>query len=88
MKEILATITQRGQVTVPAEVRRLLGAKTGDKLAFQIDGTEVRLAPAAMTLESAFASVMPHTQPEDFAHVEEIAKEEHVARTLAKMHDR
>jgi antitoxin PrlF len=88
MKEILATITQRGQVTVPAEVRRLLGTKTGDKLAFQIEGTEVRLAPAAMTLESAFGSVKPRTEPEDFARVEEIAKEEHVARALAKMHDR
>lgn len=87
MKEILATITQRGQITVPAEVRRLLGAKTGDKLAFQIEGTEVRLAPAAMTLESAFGSVKPLTHPEEFARIEEIAKAEHVARTLAKMRD-
>lgn len=86
MKEILATITQRGQVTIPAEVRRLLGTKTGDKVAFQIEGTEVRLAPAAMTLESAYGSVKPVAHPEDFARIEEAAKEEHVARTLAKMH--
>jgi AbrB family looped-hinge helix DNA binding protein len=37
MREILATITGRGQVTVPAEVRRLLGTRRGDKIAFVID---------------------------------------------------
>lgn len=87
MKEILTTITRSGQVTVPAEVRRLLGAKVGDKLAFQIEGAEVRLAPAAMTLESAYRSVKPLANPEDFARIEEIAKEEHVARALAKMRE-
>ena len=37
MREIVATLTGRGQVTVPAEVRRLLGTKKGDKVAFVID---------------------------------------------------
>ncbi|MGI8550239.1 MAG: AbrB/MazE/SpoVT family DNA-binding domain-containing protein [Dehalococcoidia bacterium] len=37
MNELVTTITQRGQVTVLAVVRRLLGLKTGDKLAFVID---------------------------------------------------
>lgn len=88
MKEILATVTQRGQITIPAEVRRLLGAKRGDKLAFQIDGTEIRLAPAAMTLESAFGSVKPFAHPEDLDRIAQDAKEEHVARSVAKMRDR
>lgn len=46
MKEILATVTGRGQVTVPAEVRRLLQTRKGDKLAFLIDeeGQQVTLA--------------------------------------------
>jgi len=87
MKEILTTITRSGQVTVPAEVRRLLGAKAGDKLAFQIEGDEIRLAPAVMTLESAYRSIKPLAHPEDFKRIEEMAKEEHVARTLAKMRD-
>ncbi len=87
MKEILTTITRGGQVTVPAEVRRLLGAKAGDKLAFRIEGDEIRLAPATMTLESAYRSVKPLANPEDFDRIEEIAKEEHVARVLAKMRE-
>ena len=30
----LAKISQNGQITVPIEIRRLLGLKTGDKLLF------------------------------------------------------
>ncbi|MBI2864482.1 MAG: type II toxin-antitoxin system PrlF family antitoxin [Chloroflexi bacterium] len=37
MKEILSTITSKGQVTIPAEVRRHLGVNTHDKIAFVIE---------------------------------------------------
>ena len=40
MREILATVTERGQVTVPAEVRRFMGVKAGDKVVFVIDEAE------------------------------------------------
>lgn len=54
MKEITTTITQRGQVTIP---------------------TEVRLAPASFSLESAYGSVKPSREPEDFDEISRIAKE-------------
>jgi AbrB family looped-hinge helix DNA binding protein len=75
VKEIITTITQRGQVTIPAEVRRLLGARPRDKIAFQIDGDEVRLAPVTFTLEAAFGSVPPLSRPEDFDAITRIARE-------------
>jgi len=37
MKEIVSTVTSKGQVTIPAEVREYLGIKTHDKIAFIID---------------------------------------------------
>ena len=37
MKEIVSTVTSKGQVTIPAEVRAYLGIKTHDKIAFIID---------------------------------------------------
>jgi antitoxin PrlF len=43
MTELLATVTIKGQVTVPAEVRRRLGIRPRDKLAFVLDGDVVRL---------------------------------------------
>jgi antitoxin PrlF len=40
-----ATITSKGQITVPREVRRLLGVRSGDKLVFETDGKGVRVRP-------------------------------------------
>ncbi len=37
MKEIPSTITSKGQVTIPAEVRKHLGLKQGDKVSFVLD---------------------------------------------------
>lgn len=37
MKEIISTMTSKGQVTVPAAVRKQLGIKAGDKLSFVIE---------------------------------------------------
>jgi AbrB family looped-hinge helix DNA binding protein len=38
-----ATITSKGQITVPLEVRKVLGVRTGDKLIFENDETGVRV---------------------------------------------
>jgi AbrB family looped-hinge helix DNA binding protein len=40
-----ATITSKGQITVPREVRRILGVRSGDKLLFESDGKGVRIRP-------------------------------------------
>ncbi len=37
-----ARITSKGQITVPREVRRLLGLRAGDGLLFESDGKDVR----------------------------------------------
>ena len=37
MKEIISSITSKGQVTIPVEVRRHLGIVAHDKIAFVID---------------------------------------------------
>lgn len=56
-KELVTTMTQRGQVTVPAEVRRMLGLRPRDKVAFAISDGEVKLTPARFTLETVVGSV-------------------------------
>jgi AbrB family looped-hinge helix DNA binding protein len=38
-------ITSKGQITVPIEVRRLLGVRAGDRLLFESDGEDVRIKP-------------------------------------------
>ncbi|MHB8575326.1 MAG: AbrB/MazE/SpoVT family DNA-binding domain-containing protein [Dehalococcoidia bacterium] len=80
MKEFVTTLTERGQITVPAEVRRLLGVGPRDKLAFRIEGDDVRLAPVSFPLETAYLSVPPLAQPLDDAEMMRIAREDRAER--------
>ena len=49
-----STLTSKGQVTIPAEVRRRLGLKPGDRVAFVVDADEVRLVRQETRIEAAF----------------------------------
>jgi len=40
-----AKITSKGQITVPREVRRILGVRPGDRLVFESDEAGVRVRP-------------------------------------------
>jgi antitoxin PrlF len=40
-----ARITSKGQITVPHEIRRVMGVQPGDRLVFESDGGEVRVRP-------------------------------------------
>ena len=41
-----ARITSKGQITVPREIRRLLGVRAGDGLLFETDDSGTRIWPA------------------------------------------
>ena len=43
MKELLSTVTSKGQATIPVEVRRLLGVMHHDKIAFVVENDKVRV---------------------------------------------
>jgi AbrB family looped-hinge helix DNA binding protein len=40
-----ATITSKGQITVPVDIRRLLGVRPGDRLVFETAGEAVSVRP-------------------------------------------
>ena len=49
-----STLTSKGQVTIPAAVRRRLGLHPGDHVGFIVDGDEVRLVRKEKRIEAAF----------------------------------
>lgn len=57
MREIVSSVTSKGQVTIPSLVRRHLGVGTPDKIAFVIDDDGVHLMPAPLTLDDLYGSV-------------------------------
>ncbi len=57
-----ARITSKGQITVPREVRRVLGVRAGDRLLFESDGKGVRVRPVRN--KSAFSKYRGIGNPE------------------------
>ncbi len=83
-REYISTITSKGQVTIPAAVRRVLGVDTADKLVFRIVDGKVVIEPLPMSLDEAFGSVKPLSTPEDFAEIDRIAREEREAKYIGR----
>jgi antitoxin PrlF len=81
MKEIISTITSKGQVTIPAEVRRHLGLHTNDKISFVIDaGGEVRLrAPRYPDIASVAGAAGTLKEPLSWEQMQRIAHEDRLA---------
>ncbi len=77
--------TYKGGVTLPVEVRRILGVQPRGEVRFRIAGDKVELLPPAMTLEATFGSVKPKQRPLDFKKMREIAIEDHVQTIVNKM---
>jgi antitoxin PrlF len=85
IEEYVRTVTSKGQVTIPAEIRRLLEVSPGDQVLFRVTESSVELQPATMTLEDTFGAVPPLRRPEDLAALRETAIEEHAQKVVEDM---
>ena len=82
-KEFIATITSKGQVTIPVEIREQLGLSPRDKVIFRLGKDKrVEIEPLPMSLEEAYGSVAPLNRPENFDELQRIANEEREERLL------
>ena len=82
-REIWASVTERGQVTIPAEVRRALGLGKRDKVIFSMKDGVVEVKKPAFTLETAYASVKPI--PGDIDEMIREAKDEKADRLVERI---
>lgn len=69
-----STLTRKGQVTIPKEIRDRLGVKEGEKVLFVMRGEEVVLKVVKGTILDLKGSVRPSTHPEDFEKVRQSVK--------------
>jgi AbrB family looped-hinge helix DNA binding protein len=63
MKETLSTVTGKGQVTIPIEIRADWDLKPKDKVIFEREGEKIVIRPAASTLMAGFGAVAPKRRP-------------------------
>jgi AbrB family looped-hinge helix DNA binding protein len=87
MKEVVSTIGSKGQVTIPAEIRRNLQLGPKDKVAFVItDEGTIELRRPRFTLESVFGSIpaLPNESPDLEREIDETTALVLRSRTLQK----
>lgn len=87
MEELLLVraVTKKGQVTIPAEIRRILGIETDSHVVFKLRDGQVTLSAAKETLASAYGAVEPLSRPEDWRLLREQAIEDKAEATVSEM---
>ncbi len=69
MKE--SSVTTKGQVTIPVDIRSRLGLKPRDKVVFELLPDGVKLKRAESRILAGYGSIKPRQRPEDFARLRE-----------------
>ena len=80
----IATVSNAGRVSIPAEVRNLLNLASKDKIIFRVENGTVRIEPVLMTLKEIAGSVMPLQPEKDLETQIREAKEEHYQARAAR----
>lgn len=89
MREYVATVTSKGQLTLPIEVRRRLGIDPGDRVTIVVDQGDDRaeLRRIKETVRSVFGSIPtpPGLETGDFDDLIEEAMHDRAATVLRRM---
>jgi AbrB family looped-hinge helix DNA binding protein len=78
MQERVSVVTRKGQITIPAEFRKALGLKEGDKVALSLEEGEVRLTPSESVVRRT-AGIFKMDEPPKTAEELRVLAEEAIA---------
>jgi len=88
---IFATVTSKGQITIPKEIREVAGIREGDAVAFVSFADRVMLVPRNKPVESIFGILSEYGRPgtaiEDYDEAVRDAVVDHVEGERSKMAD-
>ena len=88
MREFVATVTRKGQVTIPSAVRKHLGIGTPDKIAIVVaDDGQVAIRPATLTVRNlrGILPSLPGQDAGDFENLIAEAMEDLADREVSKL---
>jgi antitoxin PrlF len=85
MKQLVSTISSKGQITIPAELRQHLGVREGDKRLFILeDNGEVRVqALQYATIDSLVGAAVSLSQPPNWDQIMDVLDQERAAKYKA-----
>ena len=77
-----AKVMAKGQITIPKDVREILGVSSGDRVSFVVEGNTVRLVNSAV-----YAMQVLQSEMRGEAERTELASEEDVMALVKKLRD-
>lgn len=81
MGKAVVSLSQKGQVTIPKNVRDALGLRPSDRVMFDVQDGVAVMRPVGNFLDR-FGSVKPRNRPEDFKKMrEEVSRQ--IGREIA-----
>ncbi len=75
-QEYWSSMSPKGQITLPADIRRRLGLKPRDMVTIRLDAEGVRVRPAPNAFLAARGALPPLSPPRDLKEMTEIAADE------------
>lgn len=76
MKRYTSSVSPKGQITLPAEVRRRLKLKPKDQVAIEVEGDEIRIKPLVTGLEASYMAVPALKKPMTWKELREAVADE------------
>jgi AbrB family looped-hinge helix DNA binding protein len=80
-----ATMTSKGQLTVPKAVRDALNLSKSTVVVFEVRGGEAVMRPASKGFLARFASISPSSRPEDWRKVRDRTRERVAKEVVEKL---
>ncbi len=84
MKEFESSVSPKGQITLPLEVRRRWGIRAKDRVTIQVDEQTVTITPARSAVDESFGAIPPLSRPLSDTDITELAAEEHAQEAARK----
>ncbi len=84
MRDYTSSVSPKGQITLPLEVRDRLGIKPKDKVIITLEGEDIRIAPVKSRLAAGFGIAPPLKEPRTLKEIMDIAREEHAQEVAAE----
>jgi antitoxin PrlF len=84
MTDLLSSVSPKGQVTIPAGIRAMLGVRPRDKVAFRVEDGVVKIAAVKSPLDASYRAVPPLRSPVSLEEMEEIVSDEAAQQAIGQ----
>ncbi len=75
MRRLSSTVTSKGQVTIPVEIRRLLRLVPSDKVTFVVEGDQIRLTRGESVVARTAGMITVDGPPASAERLRELAEQ-------------